>query len=316
VNDRRQDLPLVTGASGFAGSHLLERLLHRHRRVAAWAHRAQPSLTDPRILWRPVDLLDKRAIGEAVRDTRPGLIYHCAGVPHVAESWKHAAQALEVNTMGTHHLLEAVRREAPWCTVVVVSSALVYRPSSNALTEASPLGPSNPYGVSKLAQEMLGHHAATPVVIARPFNHAGPRQQPSFVTSSFAKQIAEIEAGRADPCLRVGNLDAQRDITDVRDTARAYEMLGHHGVAGRIYNVCAGTSYRVGDLLERLLQRARARVTVTMDPDRMRPGDNPVVLGDRTRIEGEIGWRPEIPIEQTLDDLLDWWRKELPLRAS
>ena len=311
-----EDLPLVTGASGFAGSHLLDRLLHSHPRVVAWAHRTVPPVADERIVWRRVDLGAKDDIRLAVQESRPGVIYHCAGVPHVAESWKNAAHALEVNAMGTHHLLDAVRTEAPSCRVVVVSSALVYRPSPDALTEDAPLGPTNPYGVSKLAQEMVGRHAATPVVIARPFNHAGPRQQASFVTSSFAKQIAEIEAGRSEPRLRVGNLDAQRDISDVRDVARAYETLGREGTNGRIYNVCAGTAHRVGDLLDMLLRRARTRISVAVDPDRLRPSDNPVVLGDHSRIERETGWRPEIPIEQTLEDLLDWWRTQLASRAS
>jgi GDP-4-dehydro-6-deoxy-D-mannose reductase len=163
---------------------------------------------------------------------------------------------------------------------------------------------------------MLGLRAATPVVVARPFNHAGPRQQPSFVTSSFAKQIAEIECGTAEPCLRVGNLDARRDITDVRDTVRAYQLLGRTGVHGRPYNVCAGVAYRVGDLLDVLLQRARRRVSVVIDPHRLRPSDNPIVLGDPSRVQQETGWRPEIPIERTLEDLLDWWRSEIARRAS
>lgn len=316
MNRSREDLPLVTGASGFAGSHLVDRLLTSCPRVAAWAHREVHATPDPRVSWRRVDLTDRVATATAIRETQPTIIYHCAGVPHVAESWKSAATALEVNVMGTHHLLEAVRTEVPACKTVVISSALVYRQSEMGLTEEDPLGPSSPYGVSKLAQEMLALRAATPVVVARPFNHAGPRQQPSFVTSSFAKQIAEIEHGTAEPCLRVGNLDARRDITDVRDTVRAYEALGRSGASGRPYNVCAGVAYRVGDLLDVLLQRARTRVSVIIDPHRLRPSDNPVVLGDPSRVRQETGWRPEISIEQTLEDLLDWWRSEIARRAS
>ena len=316
MNAAGPDLPLVTGASGFAGSHLVDRLLTHHPRVIAWAHRAAPVAADTRVRWQRIDLLDTAATASAVRETQPTIIYHCAGVPHVAESWKNAAHPLEVNVLGTHHLLEAVRAEAPACRVVVVGSALVYRQSERALAEDDPLGPSNPYGVSKLAQEMLAQRASTPVVIARPFNHAGPRQQASFVTSSFAKQIAEIEAGRAEPSLRVGNLDARRDLMDVRDTVRAYEALGRTGGAGRVYNVCAGVAHRVGDLLEILLRRAHTRVSVVVDPDRLRPSDNPVVLGDPSRLHAETGWQPEIPIERTLEDLLDWWRSEITRQPS
>ena len=316
MNDRPAGVPLVTGASGFAGSHLVDHLLTRHPQVGAWGHRFTGPATDPRVLWQRVDLLDAAATTAAVRQAQPSIIYHCAGLPHVAESWKNAAEPLEVNVMGTHHLLEAVRAVAPTCRVLVVGSALVYRPSQHALTEDSPLAPSSPYGISKLAQDMLARRASTPVVIARPFNHAGPRQQPSFVTSSFARQIAEIESGRSEPCLHVGNLDARRDITDVRDTVRAYEALGRTGRDGEVYNVCTGHAYRVGDLLEILLQRARRPVKVTVDPARLRPSDNPVVLGDPSRLQRQTGWAPVIPIERTLEDLLDWWRSALVRRPS
>ena len=170
------------------------------------------------------------------------------------------------------------------------------------------MAPSDPYGVSKLAQEMLALRATTPVVATRPFNHIGPRQQPSFSTSSFAKQIADIEARRREPVLHVGNLDARRDLTDVRDTARAYEALGATGTPGRVYNICTGTALRVGDVLERLLGLSRVRVHVRQDPARLRPSDNPLVLGDPSRLAADTGWRAEIPIEQTLEDLLAFWR--------
>ena len=306
-------LPLVTGATGFAGSHLLDRLLESHEAVAAWSSargRAAPQ-SDPRVRWTPVDVLDRIAVERAVRELQPRVIFHLAGLPHVGESWKTADRPLQVNALGTHHLLDAVERAAPGCRVVVAGSALVYRPSNRALREDDPLAPSDPYGVSKLAQEMLAERAATPVVRTRPFNHAGPRQRESFVTSSFAKQIAEIEAGVREPVLLVGNLDARRDIMDVRDTARAYEALAVSGTAGRVYNVCSGTAYRIGDVLERLLGLARKKVTVRQDPARLRPSDNPLVLGDHSRLTTDTGWRAEIPIEATLADLLGWWRLQV-----
>ena len=302
---------LVTGASGFAGGHLVERLLRSHDSVDAWAHSKVPAAaSDGRARWHAVDLTDAAAVEHALNQARPGVIYHCAGLPHVAESWSRAAEALHVNAFGTHVLLEAAARLGFDPLVIVVSSALVYRPAMEAMSEAHPLGPVDPYGVSKLAQEMTAERSRSRTVIARPFNHAGPRQSPSFVTSSFARQIAAIEAGRMDPVLRVGNLDARRDITDVRDTVRAYESLATSGAANGPYNICSGTAHRVGDLLESLLRMAKVRVTVQQDPARMRPSDNPVVLGDPSRIARDTGWRAELPIEQTLRDLLDWWRAQ------
>ena len=145
----------------------------------------------------------------------------------------------------------------------------------------------------------------------RPFNHAGPRQSPTYVTSSFARQIAEIEAGRREPVLRVGNLESRRDITDVRDTVRAYRLVVGHGQPGRPYNVCSGIAHRVQDLLDALLRMSKASIRVEIDADRLRPSDNPVIAGDRSRIGAETGWEPKISIDRTLEDLLDYWRARI-----
>lgn len=309
-----QDLPLVTGATGFAGSHLVDTLTGTGREVAAWGHaqgRPVPQEGEGRVRWTAVDILDRRSVENALAELRPTMIFHLAGLAHVAEAWKDSARPLQVNALGTHHLLDAVEKVVPGCKVVIAGSALVYRPSATALTEEDPIGPADPYGVSKLAQEMRAERAATPVVLTRPFNHAGPRQSESFVTTSFAKQLAEIEAGIREPKLLVGNLDARRDIMDVRDTARAYVALSERGTPGRVYNICSGVAYRVGDLLERLLSIVRARVTVEQDPSRLRPSDNPVVLGDASRLSADTGWHPQIPIDQTLSDLLTWWRSRV-----
>ena len=306
----------MTGATGFAGSHLVEHLLRSHERVDAWAHSAVPPARDPRVRWRAVDLTAPQAIEQALNETQPSVIYHCAGLPHVAESWRQADRALRINAIGTHHLLEAVREVSPHSRTVVVGSGMIYRPATRALREEDPAGPTDPYGISKLAQEMLAQKAVTSVIVARPFNHIGPRQAPDFVTSSFAKQVAEIETGLAPPTLKVGNLEAARDMTDVRDTVRAYEALARAGRPGSAYNVCRGTAYRIGDLLEMLLRLARVPIAVEEDPARLRPSDNPLVLGDATRIEQETGWRADIPIEQTLEDLLAWWRTRVtPIRS-
>jgi GDP-4-dehydro-6-deoxy-D-mannose reductase len=308
-------LPLVTGATGFAGGHLVEHLLENERSVAAWAHERgrEPRLAaDSRVLWSSVDLLDRQAVARALADLRPSVVYHCAGIAHVGESWSNPLRALSVNVLGTHHVLEGINAARLACPVLVTGSALVYRPSSTRLREDDEIGPSDPYGVSKLAQEMLAARAGyAPVFIVRPFNHAGPRQSPTYVTSSFARQIAEIEAGRREPVLRVGNLETHRDITDVRDTVRAYRLVVERGKPARPYNVCSGEAYRVRDLLESLTRLSTTAIRVETDPERFRPSDNPVIAGDRSRISGETGWEPRISIEQTLEDLLRYWRAQM-----
>lgn len=316
--------PLVTGATGFAGSHLVDHLLEHHPFVAAWSHAARAQGTGagedsahPRVQWRAVDVLDTDAVAHALGELRPSAIYHCAGVPHVGESWSEPVRALRVNTLGTHHVLEGVRQAGLVCPVLVTGSAMVYRQSTEAIGEDHPIGPSSPYAVSKLAQEMVAARAShVPVILTRPFNHAGPRQHASFVTSSFARQIAEIEAGVREPVLRVGNLSSRRDITDVRDVARAYRRLVERGQPGRPYNVCSGRAYRIADLLDAMVTMSHARMTVEPDPARMRPSDNPTVLGNHTRITADTGWEPQIPIEQTLRDVLQYWRTETDRRST
>ena len=305
--------PLVTGATGFAGSHLVDELLAIEPTVAAWSNRGgrAPLLDDGRVRWTGIDLLDREAVARALADLRPSAIYHCAGVAHVGESWSEPERALRVNVLGTHHVLEGVRAAGLECPVLVTGSALVYRHSTRPIVEDDPIGPSDPYGVSKLAQEMLAFRAVhAPVFVVRPFNHAGPRQSPAYVTSSFARQIAEIEAGLREPVLSVGNLETRRDITDVRDTVRAYRMLLQHGRPARPYNVCSGQAYRVRDLLDALVGLSHRTIDLVVDPSRLRPGDRPVIAGDRSRISAETGWTPEIPIQRTLDDLLNYWRHE------
>jgi GDP-4-dehydro-6-deoxy-D-mannose reductase len=212
-------------------------------------------------------------------------------------------------------VLEGIRAARLPTRVIISSSAYVYRPADHALGEDDPLEPANPYAISKIAAELVARratiHDGIPVVVARSFNHLGPRQDASFFGSAVARQIAQIEAGGLDPVIRVGNLDARRDFTDVRDTVRAYVGLAERGEPGRIYNVCSGRPRAVGELLNGLISLSRVPVTVQMDPERLRPNDTPLLLGNPSRITGEVGWKPEIAFEQTLQDLLDYWRQAM-----
>jgi GDP-4-dehydro-6-deoxy-D-mannose reductase len=308
---------LITGATGFAGGHLLDQLVARGQRVHAWGHRSVPhagaegtiAAADAAVTWAAIDLLDRAAIGSALQRARPSVIYHLAGLADLQDAWRAPARALRVNVLGTHNLLEAAKDARLDCRVLVTGSAEIYQPFTGALDEDHPVSPGNPYGLSKLAQEMTA--AASPIAawLVRPFKHAGPRQSAAYATSAFAQQIAEIEIGRRDPVLRVGNLEAQRDITDVRDTVAAYQAIVADGQPRRPYNVCSGKAYSMRTLLDILLSMARVKPRVEVDPARLRPSDNPLILGSHARLTADTGWTPVIPIEQTLADALDHWRR-------
>src|SRR4051812_22050678 len=306
---------LITGAAGFAGSHLIDLLAGAGASIVAW-HRpgGSPPRADGAARWDAVDLLDAAQVQAAVERTQPAAVYHCAGAAHVGHAWDSTTSTLATNVRGTHHVLRALERIGSRARVMVPSSALVFAPADHPLAEDHPLLPSSPYGLSKLAQEMLGvkSNDALAVTIARPFNHFGPRQHPHFVASGFARRIADIERGQWAPEISVGNLEARRDLTDVRDTVRAYQMILERGEPGRPYNVCSGRAITMRELLDRLIARARVPVAVKVDPARYRPNDTPLLVGNPARLQDELGWTPRIPIEQTLDDLLEYWRTKTP----
>ena len=305
---------LITGASGFAGSHLME-YLSRTCEVEGWSRSAPPAALAAPGRWRRIDLLDRDAVRTAVRELRPAAVYHCAGMPHVAESWSDTAQPLASNVLATHHLFDALRRAGISARVLVPGSATVYAPALEPVSEDHPIGPGSPYALSKLAQEQLALRAApadgVDVVLTRSFNHTGPRQAPAFVAPSMARQIALIEKGDRGPVIRVGNLDAQRDFTDVRDVVRAYVGLMDRAASSVFYNVASGVGRTMRSVLDALVSRARVPVRVETDPGLLRPNDQPMLVGDASRIRQAIGWQPSISFDQMLDDLLEYWRREV-----
>ena len=306
------NLVLVTGAAGFAGSHLIDLLAADGREIVAWHRPGGPAPTAAQsTTWQAVDLLDARSVRYAIDRLRPTEVYHCAGAAHVGRSWNDTASTFAANVRGTHHLLQALSQADVESRVMIPGSAMIYQPANEPLTEEHPLVPPNPYGLSKLAQELLGRHASTDrvvVTIGRAFNHVGPRQDASFVASDFARQIARIEAGQHEPEVVVGNLDARRDVVDVRDTVRAYRAILERGRACRPYNVSSGRAIAVGEMLDLMVSRARVPVRVRVDAARYRPNDLPLLVGDASRIRDELGWTPMIPLSQTLDDLVEYWR--------
>jgi GDP-4-dehydro-6-deoxy-D-mannose reductase len=305
------DTVLITGVSGFAGGHLVEYLAPDHH-VVGWSRSAPSSEIATAANWEHIDLLDRETVRRRMKALRPAVVYHCAGATQVAQSWKNPSQPLSSNVLATHYLFDAIRRAGAACRVLVTGSGAIYAPSRSPLEEGSPVAPSNPYAVSKLAQEALGLRAGfedgLDVIVTRSFNHTGPRQTPSFVAPSIARQIALIERGAVEPVIRVGNLDAERDLTDVRDVVRAYVALVKAGRPGTVYNVASGIGHSVRSIIEVLIATAGVQVRMETDPARLRPVDNPILVGDASRLREATGWTPRIPFDRMLGDLLAYWR--------
>jgi GDP-4-dehydro-6-deoxy-D-mannose reductase len=293
---------LITGARGFVGGHLTTHLE---------AHGDEVIGAD-----LDADITDAEAIRKAIVEVQPDAVYHLAAASHVGNSWSAPVEVLRVNAEGTLNvLLSCVEAEVD--RVVVVGSAEEYgrvRPEDLPLRETSPLRPVSPYGASKAAAEHLAVQAhlghGLPVLMVRPFNHLGPGQSDRLVASTLAHQIArnEIEGGEV---VLAGDLSPRRDFTDVRDVVRAYRLLIEHGEPGEVYNVCSGVGTPISEVAETLIGISGRPMRVELDPERLRPVDLPELRGDNTKLAAATGWAPEIPLEQTLGDLLEWWRERL-----
>jgi GDP-4-dehydro-6-deoxy-D-mannose reductase len=312
----------ITGAGGFAGGHLVEHLLTLpDMRITAAVF--EPPGRNPRLDGRPVeqrqlDLREAPAVHAAIADAQPELVFHLAAQAAVGQSFQDPWGTLANNIHAQVNLLEACRTIVPRARILVVSSAEVYGaagPADAPLDERVPFAPANPYSVSKVTQDVLGLQYflayGLPVICARPFNHIGPGQGSGFVAADFASQIAAIEAGAREPVMFVGNLEAERDFTDVRDIVRAYALILARGEPGQAYNVCSGQAHSIQHLLDTLLSYSAIPIRVRQDPARMRPSDVPRRVGNASRLRALTGWEPQIPFEQSLLDTLNDWRARL-----
>ena len=296
----------VTGGGGFAGRHLVQRLASGGEAPLA-PSRAQ------------LDLLDAGAVRAAMRDRRPATLFHLAAFSSARLSWDRPGEALHTNIQMTLNLLEAVREESPATAVVLISSGQVYGQAEELpVTEDAPLAPPSPYAVSKVACDLLGRQYAAAfglrVTVMRPFNHAGPGQSDEYVLGTLARQVAQAEsAGASEALLRTGDTSIRRDFTDVRDVVRSYELAA--GAHPGLYNVCSGNATPIDALIDLVREAATVPVRHEVDPGRVRTGEAPEMRGSHGRLTAATGWEPEISLEQTVRDTLDWWRARAAPRA-
>lgn len=314
---------LITGITGFVGSHLADYLLTKPEVEVYGIYRWRSDtknidhIKDKLKLWE-CDIKDASSVMRIISDVKPDKIFHLAAQSFVPTSWHAPAETLTTNIIGELNIFEAVKRAGinPWIHIAGSSEeyGLVYE-NELPITETNPLRPLSPYGVSKVGQDLLAYQYYMSyklnIVRTRGFNHTGPRRGEVFVCSNFARQIALIEKGFQPSIIMVGNLEAKRDFTDVRDMVRAYWLSLEKCRPGEVYNICSGKSYKIGEVLDMLLGMTEKKIEVKADEKKFRPSDVTVLLGDSSKFRKETGWKPEIPFEKTLKDTLNYWREKV-----
>ena len=313
---------LITGITGFAGSYLAEHLVSTGKYEVSGTYLFEESLRNVDAVKSSLNLLkadlsDGEKVSEIVKKTSPSIIFHLAALTSPADSFKSPTETLMNNISLQINLLEAVRKYNLLKTkILVISSADIYglvKKENLPIDEQTPMTPTSPYSVSKIAQDFLGLtyflSYKLKIVRMRPFNHIGPRQSPNFVVSTFAKQIAEIEKNKREPILHAGNLDTKRDFTNVKDIVRAYALAVEKGVDGEAYNIGTGTSHKISDILNRLVSMSSKNIKIKKEKSLFRPSDNPELLCNADKFRKLTDWKPEISIDTTLNDTLDYWRK-------
>ncbi|WP_292068184.1 GDP-mannose 4,6-dehydratase [Mesorhizobium sp.] len=304
---------LLTGASGFVGTALMQLLEREHAGCKVFV------LDDDERRRNPIDLRDRVAIDDAVREVQPTALVHLAAVAAPSDARNEPRHAWDVNVTGTMNLAESVMRHAPKARFVYVGSSEAYGASflnaAGPLTENAPLRPVNVYGATKAAADlMIGQmcYDGLRAIRFRPFNHTGPGQSDTYVISDFARQVAEILSGKGEPVIRVGNLEAERDFLDVRDVVRAYAVAAIQDTKTGpdcIYNIASGRPRRIRDILDMLIAQSGIEIEVRADPERLRPNEIPVACGDASKARERLNWTPLVPFEQTIADVLGYWRR-------
>ncbi|MFC1938072.1 GDP-mannose 4,6-dehydratase [Chloroflexota bacterium] len=313
---------LITGITGFVGSHLSEYLLTQGVEVygtVRWRSKMEniEHIKDKLHLVE-ADLRDAFSMQQLIEKTKPDYIFHLAAQSFVPTSWHAPVETLGTNILGCVNLLEAARRSNNDTVIHVAGSSEEYGlvlPDEIPIKENNPLRPMSPYGISKVAQDLLArqyHYSyGLRTIVTRAFNHTGSRRGEVFVTSNFARQVAEIEKGKKEPVIYVGNLDAQRDFTDVREIVKAYWLAANKCQSGEVYNICSGRAWTIKEVLNLLLSMTDKKIEIRHDPSRIRPSDIPVLVGDCSKFRECTGWAPEIPFKKTLEDLLNYWQSKI-----
>lgn len=303
---------LITGVNGFVGKYLSKYLIAQGYTVYGTVIEDNVQMEKVNVV--KMNLLNKDEVIKTIESINPDAIYHLAGQSAVGLSWKEPTLTMDVNINGTINLLDAVRENNINARVLIIGSSDEYgiiKPENCPISEEHVLNPTSPYAVSKMAQEQIAklyvNSYKMNLIMVRAFNHIGPMQSKNFVVSDFASRIAEIEKG-AEPVIRVGNLEAYRDFTDVRDIVRGYVMLMESGKIGELYNIGSGNGYKIKDILDTLLSLSNTKIKVEIDPERLRPSDVPIIQCDNLKIKSHINWEPEYDIKDTLKDSLDYWR--------
>jgi GDP-4-dehydro-6-deoxy-D-mannose reductase len=307
---------LVTGGTGFVGSHLVGLLKSRASKITVMSME-DPPRRDVEVEYFQADIRDEQRIRSILLQIRPDQVYHLAAISSADLAWRNPRLTYEVNVLGTYNLCQAAMGMDAPPVLLNVSTSQVYAPGSDALSEGCALGPDNPYAISKAMAELLVYQyrgSSGGIITARAFNHSGEGQPPSFVLPSIARQFAEVELGRRPPKLRLGNLAVARDFTDVRDVVRAYATLVERGRKNDVYNVCSGTAVRLTEIIEMFQSASGIRVTVEVDADKVRSNEPARICGDARKIRSDTGWMPEIPLEKTVRDLFDYWLSECRIR--
>ncbi|MEW6069739.1 MAG: GDP-mannose 4,6-dehydratase [Candidatus Thermoplasmatota archaeon] len=316
---------LITGVNGFIGSWLAEALLQKRYEVVGTVLNKK-NITNiihikQKIKIITCDIRNSSAVEKTIKKSNSDLIFHLAAQSFPTVSWQDPMGTIETNVIGTINIFEAVRKLGINPEILVACSSAEYglvKPEEVPVKEEHSLLPLHPYGVSKVAQDLLAYqyfkNFNIPTIRARIFNTIGPRKV-NDVCADFAKQIAEIEAGVSEPRMLVGNLNTKRDFTDVRDVVNAFSLLMEKGKLGEAYNICSSKAYLIKDILDKLLEYSTKKIEVKIDPKKLRPADEPVIMGDNSKLRRDCNWKPKIPIEKTLKDILEYWRNVYKARA-
>lgn len=312
------DRALIIGAGGFVGDYLIEYLAKNNADEIYATKCSDQDYNNENARIYNLDILDKESIISLMYEIRPTHIFHLAAQSSVGVAWKNPALTIDVNIKGSVNVLDAIRELYYKPRILLIGSGEEYghiKPEEVPIREDNHLRPGNIYAATKACQNMIGAIYAQAydmdLMQVRAFNHIGPGQAPLFVVSDFCKQAAEIEKGLREPVIKVGNLMARRDFTDVRDVVRAYCLLAEKGRAGETYNVGCGNSVYINDILTMIISKARADISVEVDQSKIRPVDVPIIEADITKIEETVGWTPQIPLEQTIEETLGYWREHL-----